>query len=133
MPSDLATRFHSLRSSAPFWSLRYHDERREVLAMRQDTIEPPSLSFDRGAMLTAVVEGGYGYCATSDLSGGGLQQALDRATRWAEATRGTATSAAAPVARRRTSLREEVIPKYTIEIALSVVRSSSWAPFLSST
>ena len=88
MPSDLATRFHTLRSAAPFWSLRYHDERREVLAMRQDTIEPPSLSFDRGAMLTAVVEGGYGYCATSDLSAGGLQQALDRATRWAEATRG---------------------------------------------
>ena len=88
MPSDLAPRFHSLRSAAPFWSLRYHDERREVLAMRQDTIEPPSLSFDRGAMLTAVVEGGYGYCATSDLSASGLQQALDRATRWAEATRG---------------------------------------------
>jgi predicted Zn-dependent protease len=88
MPSDLAPRFHSLRSAAPFWSLRYHDERREVLAMRQDTIEPPSLSFERGAMLTAVVEGGYGYCATSDLSASGLQQALDRATRWAEATRG---------------------------------------------
>src|SRR5919197_3083970 len=88
MPSDIATRFHTLRSNAPFWSLRYHEERRESLAMRQDTIEPPSLSFDRGAMLTAVVEGGYGYCATSDLSAAGLQQALDRATRWAEATRG---------------------------------------------
>src|SRR3954462_7743357 len=88
MPSDLATRFHSLRSAAPFWSLRYHDERREVLAMRQDTIEPPSLSYERGAMLAALVEGGYGYCAPSDLSSSGLQQALDRATRWAEATRG---------------------------------------------
>jgi len=85
---DLATRFHTLRSSAPFWSLRYHDEHREVLAMRQDTIEPPSLSFDRGAMLTAVVDGGSGYCGTSDLSAAGLQAALDRATRWAEATRG---------------------------------------------
>ena len=60
MPPDLANRFHTLRSSAPFWSLRYHDEHREVLVMRQDTIEPPSLSFDRGAMLTAVVEGGSG-------------------------------------------------------------------------
>src|SRR5438270_922733 len=68
------------------WSAR--DERRESLAMRQDTIEPPSLSYDRGAMLTAVVDGGYGYCATSDLSAAGLQAALDRATRWAEATRG---------------------------------------------
>ncbi len=65
-----------------------HHEMREVLAMRQDTLEPPRLSVDRGAMLTAVTEGGYGYCATSDLSASGLQQALDRATRWAEATKG---------------------------------------------
>ena len=80
--------FGKLRSSAPFWSLRYHDETREVLAMRQDTLEPPRLSIDRGAMLTAVTESGYGYCATGDLSAAGLQRALDRATRWAEVTAG---------------------------------------------
>ena len=56
--------------------------------MRQDTLEPPRLSLDRGAMLTALVEDGYGYCATSDLSSAGLQKALDRATQWAEATKG---------------------------------------------
>src|SRR6266850_4117832 len=78
----------ALRSSAPFWSVRYHEEKRETLAMRQDTLEPPRLSVDRGAMLTAVTDGGYGYCATSDLSVSGLQKALDRATRWAEATKG---------------------------------------------
>jgi predicted Zn-dependent protease len=78
-----------LRSTAPFWSLRYHDETRELHAMRQDTLEPPHLWMDRGAMLTAVTEGGYGYCATSDLSPAGLQQALDRATEWAETTRDT--------------------------------------------
>ena len=55
--------------------------------MRQDTLEPPRLSIDRGAMLTAVVDGGCGYCATSDLSGAGLQAALERATAWAQATR----------------------------------------------
>ncbi len=81
-------RFRGLRSSAPFWSLRYHEEASEVLAVRQDTPEPPRLSIDRGAMLTAVTEGGYGYCATSDLSPAGLQKALDRATHWAQATRG---------------------------------------------
>ena len=54
--------------------------------MRQDTIEPPRQSIDRGAMLTAITEGGSGYCATSDLSVSGLQAALDRATTWAEAT-----------------------------------------------
>lgn len=76
-----------LRSPATFWSLRYHEETRELHAMRQDTLEPPRLSLDRGAMLTAVTEGGYGYCATSDLSQAGLQKALDRATAWAQATK----------------------------------------------
>ncbi len=46
------------------------------------------MTIDRGAMLTAVVDGGYGYCATSDLSQAGLQAALDKATAWAEATKG---------------------------------------------
>jgi len=55
--------------------------------VRQDTLEPPRLSIDRGAMLTAVTGGGFGYCATSDLSVAGLQAALDRAAAWAEATR----------------------------------------------
>jgi len=78
----------ALRSTAPFWSFRCHEEKHEFLAVRQDTLEPPTLSTDRGAMLTAVVDGGYGYCATSDLSTAGLQAALDKATAWAEATKG---------------------------------------------
>ena len=80
--------FGALRSKAPFWSLRRHEEKHEFLSVRQDTLEPPSISIDRGAMLTAVVDGGYGYCATSDLSQAGLQAALDKATAWADATRG---------------------------------------------
>src|ERR671937_2662888 len=84
----LSSSFSALCSTAPFWSLRYHEEKHESHAMRQDTLEPPRISIDRGAMLTAVTQGGCGYCATSDLSAGGLQQALDRATRWAEATKG---------------------------------------------
>ena len=87
MPDSLRDQFRKLRSTAPFWSLRYIDETREQLAVRQDVVEPPSLSHDRGAMLTAIVAGGYGYCATSDVSVAGLQAALDRATAWAESTR----------------------------------------------
>jgi len=87
MIDPLRARFRTLRSRAPFWSLRYTEENRESLAVRQDTLEPPGLAIDRGAMLTAVTEGGHGYCATSDLSAVGLQAALDRATAWAEATR----------------------------------------------
>ncbi len=86
MPPILS--IQGLTSVAPFWALRYHEEKRELLAVRQDNLEPPQLSIDRGAMLTAVVDGGYGYCATSDLSQAGLQKALDRATEWAQATRG---------------------------------------------
>jgi predicted Zn-dependent protease len=88
MPDRLTRTFAELRSAAPFWSLRYVEEMREHLAVRQDTIEPPRLTHDRGAMLTAVTDGGFGYCATSDLSAAGLQTALDRATGWAEVTRG---------------------------------------------
>ena len=89
MPDPIRKTFESLRSTAPFWSLRVVDEEREVLAVRQDTVEPPRLLSDRGAMLVAITDGGYGYCATGDLSEAGLQAALDRATAWAEATRAT--------------------------------------------
>jgi predicted Zn-dependent protease len=88
MRDYLSESFRRLRSSAPFWSLRYHEEKRESHAMRQDTLEPPQLSLDRGAMLTAVLDGGCGYCATDDVSAAGLQRALDRASEWAAATRG---------------------------------------------
>jgi predicted Zn-dependent protease len=88
MRDYLSESFRRLRSGAPFWSLRYHEEQRESHAMRQDTLEPPQLSLDRGAMLTAVIEGGCGYCATDDVSAAGLQRALDRATEWAAATGG---------------------------------------------
>src|SRR5258708_9388943 len=84
----MAVAIGALRSNAPFWSVRYHEEKRETLAIRQETLEPPRLSVDRGALLSAVVDGGYGYCATSDLSAAGLQKSLDRATRWAPAQKG---------------------------------------------
>jgi predicted Zn-dependent protease len=105
-------RFRALKSRARFWALRYHEETRETLAVRQDTLEPPRLSLDRGAMLTALTDGGYGYCATSDLSAAGLQRALDRATQWAEATRGRSVArfdpAALPAAKGAYSTPETV-------------------------
>jgi predicted Zn-dependent protease len=113
MHADLSESFRRLHSVAPFWSLRYHEERRESHAMRQDTLEPPWLSVDRGAMLTAVTDGGYGYCATSDLSPAGLQQALDCATEWAQATRAISavpldpSAMPAPRGEYRSPLREE--------------------------
>ena len=88
MLQTLRTRFASLRACVPFYSLRYVEHAREVLAVRQDTIEPPRFEVDRGVMVTAITDGGYGYCATSDVSLAGLQAALERAGAWAHATRG---------------------------------------------
>ena len=85
MLDTLRTRFRALRTDAPFHSLRYTAETREVLTVRQDALEPPRLTDDRGVMLVAIVDGGYGYCATGDLSQAGLQAALDRAVAWARA------------------------------------------------
>ena len=96
MHDTLLKRFRSLSSSAPFWALRCVDATHELLAVRQDTLEPPRLEIERGAMLVAVSDGGYGYCATSDLSPAGLQAALDRASDWAQATRGVSVHAYAP-------------------------------------
>lgn len=96
MADDIRSRFLSLRSRAPFYSLRHVEQTSECLSVRQDTIEPPWLSHDRGAMLVAMTEGGYGYCATSDVSAAGLQAALDRASAWAEATRATSVARYAP-------------------------------------
>ena len=85
MHDSIRNAFRSLRSSAAFFALRYVDETREILAVRQDTIEPPRFTLDRGVMITAVTNGGYGYASTSDLSLSGLQAALDKATAWADA------------------------------------------------
>ena len=96
MLDRLEQRFRKLRSNADFWSLRYVEETREQFAVRQDIVEPPAFSTDRGAMLAAVCGGGYGYCGTSDTSDAGLQAALDRATAWAEATRAISVCAYDP-------------------------------------
>jgi predicted Zn-dependent protease len=92
MHESIRTHFASLRSAASFWSLRYVEIRQEVLAVRQDTIEPPQMRIDRGAMMTAIVNGGAGYCATSDLSAAGLQAALDNAAAWAGRASGASVS-----------------------------------------
>ena len=88
MDMTSAIPFKQLRCNAEFWSLRLVQEHAECYAVRKNVPQPPMLISDRGAMLTAYAEGGCGYAATSDLSLGGLQAALDRAENWARATAG---------------------------------------------
>jgi predicted Zn-dependent protease len=84
--TNLRQDFQNLACSADFWSLRAVDERVETYAVRKNVLQPPALGLDRGAMLSAFADGGYGYAATSDLSPAGLQAALDRAVAWARAS-----------------------------------------------
>src|SRR5450432_1197597 len=86
MNKTLRTDFDHLQCAGDFWSLRLVDESAESYAVRKNVQQPPASSRDRGAMLTVWADGGSGYAATSDLSGPGLQAALDRATQWARAT-----------------------------------------------
>src|SRR5450755_4923981 len=83
MTDSLLAAFSHLDCTADFWSLRMVDERAENYCVRKNVRQPPSMSLDRGAMLTVYAAGGYGYAATSDMSRAGLQAALDRAAEWA--------------------------------------------------
>ena len=56
--------------------------------VRQDVLQPLSSSVDRGAMVSIMHRGGYGYAATSDLTAAGLKDAIARAQAWAEASAG---------------------------------------------
>ena len=76
---QLKQRFAALRTGAEFFSLRYVRESGQYLSVRKNVAEPPHLSRDEGAMLTARVNGVEAYAATNDLSPAGLQAALDRA------------------------------------------------------
>jgi predicted Zn-dependent protease len=80
--------FKSLVPAVDFCSLRVLDEHSEEIVVRQDVLQPLSMSVDRGAMVTIMHRGGYGYAATSDLSAAGLKDAIARAQSWAEVASG---------------------------------------------
>ncbi|AUH50796.1 peptidase C69 [Chromobacterium sp. ATCC 53434] len=88
MLDTIRRRFLALQPSADFCSLRYVEEDREQLRVRQGRQQPLSRRHDRGAMLTVLDGGGYGYAATADLSEAGLRAAFERARSWARATAG---------------------------------------------
>ena len=41
--NEIAEHFASLKSTAPFWSLRYAEEQAEMLAVRDDVVDPPQI------------------------------------------------------------------------------------------
>ena len=91
IPSDLPQRFaQALPPGLDYASLRVLSESSSTVALRRGVLQPLSENLDCGAMVTVHHQGGLGYAATPDLSAAGLRRALERATRWAEASRGRA-------------------------------------------
>ena len=82
----VAARFRDVAPAADACTLRLVDERDEHLVVRRGVVQPPRVSYDRGAMVTVWDGGGVGYAATSDLSASGLAAAAARARDWARAT-----------------------------------------------
>ena len=82
----VAARFRDVAPAADSCTLRLIDERDEHLVVRRGVVQPPRVSYDRGAMVTVWDGGGVGYAATSDLSAAGLRAAGARAHDWARAT-----------------------------------------------
>ena len=81
-------RFRHLTSQGDFCSLRFVRERSEVLAVRQNIVQPVETSEDSGAMLTVYAGDSMGYAATGDVSLSGLQRAAEQAHGWARQSAG---------------------------------------------
>ena len=88
MFEGLQERFREVMPKAEFCSLRAVEERNEIVSVRQNVLEPIQTYEDRGAMITVVEGGGYGYAATPDLSTAGLRRAVEEAREWARRTAG---------------------------------------------
>ena len=85
----IAELFATLRSDAAFFAVRLVEEDSETLAVRKGVPQPFLRRVDRGAMVTVIDQGAYGYAATADISHAGLQAALERAQAWARASSAT--------------------------------------------
>ena len=84
MFESVEAHFRQAAPAVDFCSIRLVSERSETLMVRQDVLQPVVNSEDRGAMLTVWNKGAMGYAATSDLSYGGIRQAIDDACQWAQ-------------------------------------------------
>lgn len=83
MFDSLRIQFKGLTPAVDFYSLRIVNETSERIAVRQDVLQPVTTRFERGAMVTVIHRGGYGYAATTDLTGNGLKEAFTKAKAWA--------------------------------------------------
>ena len=83
MFESVEAHFRRAAPAVDFCSMRLVSERSEMLAVRQNVLQPVINSEDLGAMITVWHNGGMGYSATSDLSPSGVARAIDEAGGWA--------------------------------------------------
>ena len=88
MHDQVEERFRQMAPVGDVCSLRFVQERSEVLSVRQDVLQPVRTSDDSGAMLTVYDGSGMGYAATSDVTLSGLRRAAEQAQAWARQTAG---------------------------------------------
>ncbi|MEQ1515813.1 MAG: TldD/PmbA family protein [Usitatibacteraceae bacterium] len=88
MTASFESTFKRIIPAVDFCSLRFVEETTEQLSVRQNIPEPPQACIDRGAIITVIDKGSYGYAATSDISEAGLREAVARAREWARLTAG---------------------------------------------
>ena len=88
MSKEIHSLFKTILPAVDFCSLRVVEESSSQMTVRQNVLQPVRSCVDRGAMVTVIHRGGYGYAATSDLSAAGLKEAVNRASAWAEASVG---------------------------------------------
>lgn len=84
-PFDIHKALNKLKASADWIGLRYVSETQHARRFRNQSPENHNISFDRGVMVEALVNGHFGYAGTSDLSDSGLEKACQRAVAMAKA------------------------------------------------
>jgi len=82
--NHVAQQFSRIAPNTDFWMLRLTNQTRESISVRQGVMQPVYNQLARGALLTVVSGDGCGYAATSDLSSGGLKEAVRKARDWAQ-------------------------------------------------
>ncbi len=92
MTMSFEASFKKLVPAVDFCALRFVEETTEQLSVRQNVAEPMQKGVDRGAMVTVMHQGGYGYAATSDLTESGIKDAIGRAQNFAKLSRGRAVA-----------------------------------------
>jgi predicted Zn-dependent protease len=76
-------------------SIRYVNERSEVMMVEKEVPRPVGKETDRGVMVVVAGKSSYGYAATSALTHEGIKHAFNEALRWCELTKNNSVSGVA--------------------------------------